>query len=159
MHKFPQPLSDGNISISLLILGYLDTRFLQHLRCQGIGIAVLENDVLHAGVDDHLRADAAGLIGTIEGRTVNIRPMLGSLDDCILLGMKTTADFVSFPGWDSHLFAKTSAVEAMLDARGCTVVARGENVLVLHDHSAHLATQAGGPLLHQMRDFHEIFVP
>ncbi len=144
---------------SLLILCYFDARFLQHLRRQGVGIAVFEYNVLHARVDDHLGADAAWLIRAIERRAVNIRSMLGSLDNRILLGMETSADFVPLPGRDSPLFAETSAIETMLNTRRCAVIARGKNIPVLHDHGTNLAAKAGSPFLHQVGNLHEIFVP
>jgi len=144
---------------SLLVLRDHQTGLFQHLGGEGVGVAVFEDEVLHACVDDHLGADAAGLVCAIERCAFDVRPVLGRLDYGVLLGMEPAADLVPLAGGDAELLTQAPAVQAVCNAGRRTIVARGKDVFVLHEHCAHLAAETGGALLHQVRNFHEIFVP
>jgi len=61
--------------------------------------------------------------------------------------MEAPADLMAFARGDAHLLTQAPAREAVLDARRRAVVSRGQDVLVLHEHRAHLPAQARGPLL------------
>jgi hypothetical protein len=146
-------------NLSFPIKRYFNSRFIQHFRRKIVGIAVLENDLLHAGVNNHLGADAAGLVGAVKGGAVDVGAVLGGLDDGVLLGVQSSAYLMPFSGRDSELFAQAAAVKTVLNAGRRSVVARCQDVFILYENSADPAAQAGSALLDQVRDLHEIFVP
>ena len=83
----------------------------------------------------------------------------GGLDDDVLFGVQAAADLVALPGRDAHLFAQAARLQTVAHTGGRTVVAGGQDVSVLDGDGAHLATQAGGTLAHQIGDAHEVIGP
>jgi hypothetical protein len=69
--------------------------------------------------------------------------MVGRLDNRILLGMETAAEFVSFPGWDSLPLAEATDVQAMFQSGRGAVVAGGQDLFVFDQHGPYLPSQAG----------------
>src|SRR5512140_1800446 len=88
----------------LLILRDLEARFSEHFLGKLVGVAVFKDEVLDACVDDHLGADAAGLVRAVEGGAVDVRPVLGRLDDRVLLGVEPAADLMPLARGDAELF-------------------------------------------------------
>src|SRR3990172_11318531 len=144
---------------SLLVLHGLDPRFLDHLLRQGVGIAVLKDDLFHARIDDHLRADAARLVRAVERCAFYACAVFGGLDDGVLLGMEPAAYLVPLAGRYAEFFPQASAVIAVLHAGGSAIIPCGEDIFVLHDNGPDLSPEAGGAPLHKVRDLHKIFIP
>ena len=83
-------------------MNYLDGRFCNHLPGQIIGIAFAVDHLFNTRIDDHLCADDTGHGGAVEGRSVNVCAVLGSLDDGVLFGVQSATEFVPFArmcGW------------------------------------------------------------
>src|SRR3972149_8823108 len=137
----------------------LDPRFLDHLLRQSIGIAVLKDGLLHARINDHLRADAARLVRAVERCAFYACAVFGGLNDRVLLGMEPAAYLVPLAGRYAEFFPQASAVSTGLHAGGSSVIPCGEDISVLHDNGPDLPPEAGGAPFHEMRDLHEIFVP
>src|SRR3972149_11993033 len=116
----------------------LDPRFLDHLLRQGVGIAVLKDDLLHARINDHLRADAARLVRAVERCAFDACAVFGGLDDRVLLGMEPAAYLVPLAGRNAEFFPQASALSAVLHAGGSAVVAGSEDISVLHDNGPDL---------------------
>src|SRR3990170_5349369 len=144
---------------SLLVLHGLDPRFLDHLLRQGVGIAVLKDDLFHARINDHLRADAARLVRAVERCAFDAGTVFGGLDDRVLLGMEPAAYLVPLAGRNAEFFPQASALGAVLNAGGRAVVAGSKDISVLHDNGPDLPAEARGAPLHEVRDLHEIFIP
>ncbi len=138
---------------------YLDTGLFQHLPCQGIRITVLIDHLLDACVDEHLRANNARVICTVQDGSPDFNPVVCSLDDRILLGMKAAAELVSFPRRDPLLLAKATDIQAVFQPGWSSVVTRGQNLLVFDEDSPYLSPQTGGPFGDEVSNVHEIFFP
>ena len=71
--------------LNVFVLTFVDTQFYvgfgEHLAAKLIGIRVCVHDFLNAGVDEHLRAHHARLSGDVDGRSVDVDAVFGSLDD------------------------------------------------------------------------------
>ncbi len=89
----------------------------KHFPGHGVGIAGLVEDLADAGIDDHLGADAAGQIGAEEGGPPDGDPVVGRLDDGVLLGVDAPAQFVPLAGGDVQLFPQAADLQAVGDAR------------------------------------------
>ena len=116
-------------------------------------------DPFQLDIDQHLRADGAGEIGTVEGGATDTETVQGGLDDRILFGMQATAEFMPFAGGDTLLLAQTANFKAMTDLGRSAIVAGGDNALVAHEDGPHLTAQAGGTLRDHLGDAHEVLIP
>ena len=134
-------------------------RFFQHLPGQGVGVTLLKNDLLDSCIDDHLGADDAGTVCAIKRGSPDPHPMIGGLDDGILLCMEPAAELMSFPRGDAQSLAKTPNFQAMFQSRGSSIVTRCENLFISDKNSPYLPTQAGRALCDEMGDVHEVFFP
>jgi len=91
-------------------------RFFQHLPGQGVGVPLLKNDLLDSCIDDHLGADDAGMVSAIKRGSPDPHPMIGGLDDGILLCMEPAAELMSFPRGDAQSLAKAPNFQAMFQS-------------------------------------------
>jgi hypothetical protein len=69
--------------------------------------------------------------------------MVGCLDNRILLGMETAAEFVSFPGWDPLLLAEATDVQTVFQSGRSSIVTGGQNLFIFDENSPYLPSQAG----------------
>ena len=95
------------------------------------------------GIDDHLGASDAWLVGHIDMSTTHRDAMQSALDDRILLSMQAAADLLALSGWNIQLLAKTSRFAAVREARWRTVIAGAQDALVLDDHGPDMTAQTG----------------
>ena len=84
--------------------------------------------------------------------------MEAGLDDGILLGVNAAADFMALPGGYAKLVTKAAQLQAIFRTGGSAIVARGQDVFVLHRHGADVVTAAGGALRHHRGYLEEILV-
>jgi hypothetical protein len=91
-------------------------RFSQHVPGEGISITLFKNDLLDTGIDDHLRTNDAGMVCAIKNGSPDFYPMVGGLDDSILLCMEPTAELMSFSRGDAHFLAKAPNLQAMFQS-------------------------------------------
>ena len=71
--------------------------------------------------------------------------MEGRLDDGVLLGVEGPAEFVPLAGGDAELFTEAADFQAVLDARRCAVVARGQDPLFPDEDGTDVTAEAGAP--------------
>jgi hypothetical protein len=135
---------------------YLNSRLLQEVQRRLVRVALLINDLLHPGVDHHLGAEDAGLVGAIERCPLDADAVHCRLNDGVLLGMHRPAELVACAAL--HIFASTADEVAVVEASGRAVITRGEYSLILHEKRSHLVTQTGRPLRYHSCDLHEILV-
>jgi len=87
---------------------HLDSGFFEELFRQSIGVGAGHVYSLDFGIDDEAGADAAGLIGAIKGSAASAGAVQAGLDDGILFGMHTSAEFMIAAGGNILLGAQTS---------------------------------------------------
>ena len=92
--------------------------------------------VLDAGIDDHLGANAARQVGAVEGGAADADPMIGRLNDGVLLGVDPAAQLVALAGRDVELRPQTAGLGAVGHPGGRSVVAGGQDAFVLDQHRA-----------------------
>ena len=83
----------------------------------------------------------------------------GGLNDDVLFRMEAAADFVPLSGRHAELFAEAADIKAVGDLGGRTVVAGGEDSLVLDGDGPDHAAQAGRAFRHEVGDVHEVVGP
>src|SRR5215217_609866 len=98
--------------------------------CQGIRIAAGVVDFLDTGVHDHLHAHQAWLMGAVDGSACDGDPVVGGLDDGVLLRVKRTLTALAAV----HDPDEASYVLAVGHPRRAAVVACGQDAFVAHDH-------------------------
>jgi len=91
-------------------------RFFQHLPGQGIGVTLFKNDLPDSCIDDHLRADDTGMVCAIKGGSPDPNPVIGGLNDGILLCMEPAAELMSFPRGDAQSLAEAPNFQAMFQS-------------------------------------------
>src|SRR5699024_5060384 len=134
--------------VRFLVLLQFYAALQEHLAGELVRVALAVDHAGNAGIDDHLRADDAGLVRAVERGVLNGHAQLRRLDDGVLLGVDGVAKLVPRARGDALLFAHAlAALNAGADARGRAVVAGGEYALVFDDHRADLAVGliAAGP--------------
>ena len=140
---------------------YVDhqTRLFGHLLGQFVRIALLDDDPLDAGVDDHFRADDAGLRRAVQRASLDAAAHAGRLDDGVLLRVQAPAQLVHLAGGHVELLAQAAGLFAVPDALGYAVVAGGDDAVILYDDRPHPSAQAGAALTGELRHFHEVLIP
>jgi hypothetical protein len=99
------------------------------------------------------------MVRTVKGGSADLHSVVGGLNNGILLGMETTAEFVSLPGRDALLLTEASDIQTVLKPGRRPIVTRRQNLLVLDENSSHLSSQTGRPLGDETGDIHEILFP
>lgn len=138
----------------------LDARLLEYL-LDGIQECVVASvdDLLDARVDDELRAGEARRERHVDGASGNCDSVMGRLADRVLLGVRAKTLVQPHSALDIACAARASAFKAVLHSARRSVVAGGEDVVVLHDDGPHVAARAVRALRHHMGYLHEVFVP
>jgi len=136
-----------------------DIRLIEHFEGKRVGVFPIIDDFCDAGVDQHLGTEHTGLRGGVQRGAFDIDAVARCLDKCVLLGMKSTAQLMLLAGGYAELLTQATAVKAMLDAGGHTVVTSGKQTLVLDDDSAYLAAATGRAARTHMGDVHEVLIP
>jgi hypothetical protein len=85
--------------------------------------------------------------------------MFCGLDDGILFRMETTAQFMTLSRLHREPLPQTADFEAVGDSGRSTVIAGGEDILVLDQHCTHMTAKTGGTSGNKLGDLHEIFIP
>jgi hypothetical protein len=136
-----------HLSVCCLLLSMkffdFDSRFFQHLCSQGIGIAFFIDDSFNPCIDDHFGTDHAGVVRAVKRCPLNSHAMVGGLNDCILLGMETPAEFMSLSRRDVQLLAKAASIQAVFDTGWGSIVPRGQNLFIFHKKGTHLSSKTG----------------
>jgi hypothetical protein len=99
------------------------------------------------------------MIGAVKGRPLDPHPMVGCLDNGILLGVKATAEFMAFSGRDTQLFTKATDVQTVGETGRSPIVACGQDLLIFDQNGAHMSSQASRTFGNEMSDIHEVFFP
>ncbi len=99
-HKVP---FSRHCDLSLLFLRALtikfcniNSRLIEHGRGEFVRVAHFINDSVNPSIDDHLGADDARVVRTIEGGPTDPDAVIGGLDDRILFRVEATAEFMAF---------------------------------------------------------------
>src|SRR5262249_10140321 len=117
-------------------------------------------DADDAGVDEHLEALDARGVGDVDVRVANRRAVLRRLRDGVDLGVnRAKAVLLDLAARGVRLIDKAARLGAVRPAGRRAVVARGQDVLVAHDHRAHLGARARRALRHLARDRQKILIP
>jgi hypothetical protein len=64
------------------------------------------------------------MVGAIKGGSSNLHPVVSGLDNCILLGMKATAEFMSFSRRDALFLTEATDIQAVFKPGGSSIVTR-----------------------------------
>jgi hypothetical protein len=99
------------------------------------------------------------MIGAVKGRPLDPYPMVGRLDNGILLGVKAPAEFMAFSGRDTQLFTKATDVQTVGETGRSPIVACGQDLLIFDQNGAHMSSQTGRAFGNEMGDIHEVFFP
>ena len=134
----------------------LNSRLLQKIQSRLVRVALLIDYFLHSGVDHHLSAEDAGLVGAIKRCSLDADSVHCRLNDGILLGMNSPAELVARA--TLHIFTGAADKVAVVKACWGAVITRGEYSLILHEERSHLVTQTGRPLCYHSCNLHEILV-
>ena len=122
------------------ILDYFDARFTEELDGKVVRISLLKDDALYSAVYYHLCADRAGLVGDVDGCTVDRSPHLCGLNYGVLFGVDRVAYFMAGSGGDIEFLTQAFAlVFTRLYSCGSAVIACGQYALVFYDDCAYLA--------------------
>jgi hypothetical protein len=164
----PTPPADETLHgvFLLLFLRRLTIKFcninsglIEHRHGEFVRVAFLIDDSVNSSIDDHLGADDAGVVRTIEGRPTDPNAMIGGLNDGILFRMEATAEFMAFSRGDFQLLTEAADVQTMIHPGRSSVITRGENLFIFHKDRPHLSSKASGALRDEMGDVHEILIP
>jgi len=82
----------------------------------------------------------------------------GGLNDNILLGVDSPADFMPLPGWYLKLIPETAQLKAVLETSRGAVVTGSQYMLVPDRHRPDMVTAAGGALGDHGGYLEEIFI-
>ena len=85
--------------------------------------------------------------------------MKGSLNDRILLGVDSPAEFMPLTRRDLELFTQTPDLTAMPDVAWSPIVPGGQDAFIFHDDGAYGSSHAGGAFGDQGGDIHKIDIP
>ncbi len=121
---------------------YFYSCLLQKVQRCAIRIALLVDDFDNAGIDHHLGAEDAGLVGAVKRCPFDADAVQRRLDDGVLLGVHRPAQLVAGAG--GHAIPCAAHVVAVIQARRSAVVAGAENAFVLDKERTNLIAQAGG---------------
>ena len=117
----------------------LKSRFFRHLLGQFVRIALLDDDPSDPGIDDHLRADNAGLSGAVKSRALYGLSKAGSLDDSVLLRVQASAKLMTLTGWNAHLLEQAPRMVAVRYPFWDPVVSCSHDPVVFYDNRADTA--------------------
>ena len=118
----------------------LHARFLEYLVGEVVRIGMRVHHPGNTGIDDHFRADHAGLVCAVKRRAVDADSELSRLYDGVLFGVYGVTKLMLFAGRDIKLLAQALAFFlAAFDARGRAVVARGQYTFVSNDDGSDAA--------------------
>ena len=138
----------------------LQAGFIQNIDGKVIRISLPDDDALDSRVDNHLGADGAGLMGDVDCAVLNALAQRCRLNNRVLLRVKRPAELVTLSGRNSQFLPQAaSLLRTVRHASRCAVIACGNDVSILDDHSAHMPSQTGRALRGQLRHGHEIFIP
>jgi len=134
-------------------------RFLYEARGEVIRVSFKVEDLVDARVEDHLHANRTRQMRRVKPTAFDADPMVGSLNDGILLGVKPPAQLVALSGVDVLCLSDAAYFETMGQLDRSAVIARGENPSVLHDDGTDVPSETGGPLGNNGRNLHEVGAP
>jgi len=115
------------------------------------GYAPLMNDFRDAGVDDHLRADDAGLGRGIEDGAPRARAMEGRLEERVLLGVEAAAKLMALARRTFSFSRRQPVLSQCVILAGGAVIAGGEDPLIPDEDRPHPAPQARRAPRHSAR--------
>ncbi len=118
----------------------------------------------HFAVDDHFGALCTWGMGGVERRATCAHAVERGLDNCILFRMYADAGVFVLARYNLALVsshtASTPTLVTVVDARWRTIVARGYNALVRHNHRPHLWRAQTTPTLgNNSRQLQKILIP
>jgi hypothetical protein len=99
------------------------------------------------------------MIGAVKGRSLDPHPVVGCLDNGILLSVKTPAEFMAFSGGNTKLFTKAAHIQTVGEAGRSSIVTCGQDLLIFNKNGAHMSSQTRRAFSHEMGDIHEVFFP
>lgn len=125
-------------------------------------LAVSHNDLLNAGIDDHLLAQGTGIgLGNIISR---FRVVTGQIHRCtdhlvaargndrILFRVDTSAELISLSTRDLQFLTYTGpSVGTVLSSSRSSHITGGDHLVVLHDHGSIVTSQACASLRDDFR--------
>jgi hypothetical protein len=133
--------------------------FPKKLNSEFVRIAMQEIDVLYATVHQELEADRTRHMRTINVCSFERRAMHCGLHNKILLCMDCTAKFMASARFHQQFFTDANPVRAMLELGRRTIIAGGDNVLVLYSNCADLSSAAGGAVRDKLGILHKEVIP
>ena len=130
-----------------------------HFKGQWIRIAGLVIDHANAGIDDHFGTDRTWLVCAKQAGVLDRHTVVCRLDNGILLGMDTPAQFVPLAGRDIQFFPQAANFLAVPDIGRGSVISGGQNLFVLHDNRTNSPAEASRAFCNQRCDIHEVGFP
>jgi len=124
-----------------------------------IGIALIVDDSFDASIDQHLRADDAGVVGAVECGSSDRHSVISGLNDGVLLPVKTTTEFMSLTRGDGLLLTKATDFETVLESSGSAIVTRSQDLLILNEKGPHLSPETRRTFSHQVGNIHKVLFP
>src|SRR5262245_11949997 len=85
--------------------------------------------------------------------------MIGRLHDRIFFSMRTETLVQCCPRYGEIITTWATAFIAVASATGCTVIARRNDSLVLHNDGGYFSLHTIGTRRNDFRDVHEVFIP
>jgi hypothetical protein len=116
-----------------------------------IGVFSADDNFDNTGVHDHFGAHIAGLSGAVDCGSRSADAKESSLDDGVLLGVKTS-DAMPIDHVAADIFTVSKSHRS-------AVVAGGEDATLSDYDSSDMAAVACGAAGHIVSDFHEVFIP
>ena len=120
-------------------------RFLEQVDEGIVGVLAKADEPLYAGIHQHLGAEHAGGVGAVDGGPFQAYSVERCLYYDILLSVDAAAYLVSGPRRYILLIPQAAQFQAVLEAGGGPVVARGQYVLVPYRHGADMMAAANDP--------------
>ena len=119
----------------------------------------VKNNFFDPAVNDHFSTNETWGKGGVEGRLFDIHPVVGRLRDRVFLSVRTKT-LIQFQSRGAEAVASGAApLTAISHASGRSVVAGGDNPLILDDYGGDAALEAIASERHHPGDLHEIGVP
>src|SRR5213593_4228344 len=123
-------------------------------------VLALVEDAADARVDEHLQAVNAGRVRDVDVGIADAGAVLRRLRDGVDLGVDgAKAVLLRLARGRARSVDETTRLRAVRQPGRRAVVAGRQDVLVAHDHRAHLGARAGGALRHLARDGEEVLMP
>jgi hypothetical protein len=88
------------------LLQHLDARFCEQVPGKVVRVTFLIHNGRYTGVDDHFRADDTGVIGAVENGSLGSYSVKSCLDDSILFGVESPAQFMTLSRGNVQLVPK-----------------------------------------------------